>query len=432
MSKYEYLNLNQKMVKIRRKIPALIRKRYSEEVDYDFVKLDDINQFLAPALNRYGVDFDILGETPTQADASGRPVFLVHDGNLWRYEADMEICWTNADRPQEQSKAVVHLIGMHEVADKAKGTAMTYGLKYYLLNKFNIPQNGAEDPDMRGAKTENEGKERQEEPVQKAETVKAGRKPKAEKGDSYMPSGKQEAGAAQGKTPIQRKETDKKPVRDGNAVSSKTEPREEKVKETAPQQVEKTSAGTGQISFLDRAKDAVQEKKEKAEPESAKAEEASAVEKTAEKTEEQAEENEEAKASKESGQNAVTELGDGFHTVAETEEIPFDDAEDDGAFGISDGAEPAFGAEATKDGEMGDAEAGNDLAEEKQTEVENAKAVICNFGFFKGHTLGELLESLKGWETIKWIAERYNGANQEMKDAAKVLAEAKAYMPKAA
>ena len=38
MGKYNYMNLNQKMIKIRRKVPKLIRKRYSEDVTYDFVK----------------------------------------------------------------------------------------------------------------------------------------------------------------------------------------------------------------------------------------------------------------------------------------------------------------------------------------------------------------------------------------------------------
>lgn len=423
MSKYEYLNLNQKMVKIRKKIPALIRKRYSEDVDYDFVKLDDINQFLAPALNRYGVDFDILGETPTQTDDSGRLVFLIHDGNFWRYEADLEICWTNADRPQEQSRAVVHLIGTHEVADKAKGTAMTYGLKYYLLNKFNIPQNGAEDPDMRGTKPEKEG---QTESAKKTETAKTGKKPKAEKADSYVPSGKQEEGAVREKTPTQKKEADKKPVRNGNAVSSRPEPEETKEKETKPQRMEEKTAGADQISFFERAKDAAQGKEEKAEPESAKAAEASEVERAEEKAEEKAE----AQSSGESGQKAVTEVGDGFQAVTETEEIPFDEL-DDGAFDFSDNRS-ASGAETAEDKEAGETGNEEDPAEEEQAEVENAKAVICNFGFFKGHTLGELLESAKGWETIKWMAERYNGANHEMKDAAKVLVEAKAYMPKAA
>ena len=32
MGKYNYMNLNQKMIKIRRKVPKLIRKRYSEDV----------------------------------------------------------------------------------------------------------------------------------------------------------------------------------------------------------------------------------------------------------------------------------------------------------------------------------------------------------------------------------------------------------------
>ena len=68
MGKYNYMNLNQKMIKIRRKVPKLIRKRYSEDVTYDFVKLDDIYECLTPALNKYGVDFDILSERPTQMD----------------------------------------------------------------------------------------------------------------------------------------------------------------------------------------------------------------------------------------------------------------------------------------------------------------------------------------------------------------------------
>lgn len=71
MGKYNYMNLNQKMIRIRKKVPKLIRKRYSEDVTYDFVKLDDIYECLTPALNKYGVDFDILSERPTQMDEQG-------------------------------------------------------------------------------------------------------------------------------------------------------------------------------------------------------------------------------------------------------------------------------------------------------------------------------------------------------------------------
>ena len=79
MGKYNYMNLNQKMIRIRKKVPKLIRKRYSEDVTYDFVKLDDIYECLTPALNKYGVDFDILSERPTQMDEQGNSVFLASD-----------------------------------------------------------------------------------------------------------------------------------------------------------------------------------------------------------------------------------------------------------------------------------------------------------------------------------------------------------------
>lgn len=155
MGKYNYMNLNQKMIRIRRKVPKLIRKRYSEDVTYDFVKLDDIYECLTPALNKYGVDFDILSERPTQMDEQGNSVFLKEMGALWRYEADLELCWTNADRPGDKVRSFLHVIGTNEAPDKAKGAAWTYGLKYYFLNKFNIMQaSGMDDPDMRGTEKE--------------------------------------------------------------------------------------------------------------------------------------------------------------------------------------------------------------------------------------------------------------------------------------
>ena len=155
MGKYNYMNLNQKMIRIRKKVPKLIRKRYSEDVTYDFVKLDDIYECLTPALNKYGVDFDILSERPTQMDEQGNSVFLKEMGALWRYEADLELCWTNADRPGDKVRSFLHVIGTNEAPDKAKGAAWTYGLKYYFLNKFNIMQaSGIDDPDMRGTEKE--------------------------------------------------------------------------------------------------------------------------------------------------------------------------------------------------------------------------------------------------------------------------------------
>lgn len=384
MKKYSYLNLNQKMIKIRKKLPALIRKRYSEEVDYDFVKLDDINQFLTPALNKYGVDFDIIREIATQADESGRPVFLVRDGNIWRYEADLEICWINADHPEEKLTSVIHLVGSNDVADKAKGTAITYGLKYYLLNKFNIPQNGEEDPDMRGKREEQPKKQ---EPSKKEESNK-----KAERGKkTENPEAKTEKQF--------RKETQAEPAKTERAAIRSFVPeddlddRPEEIKPVKDSKVRNgnavSPAGKGQ------AEKTANQKKEEAESEAALSEEA------AFDADVEAEEEFTAEEEPESEEDFQTEEetdGDGFRMVTEKDEVPFSEAE-------------TFGAE----------------VQSMDQEVEKAKSKICDFGPYMGHPLGDMAKTPKGWATLKWIANSYRGGNKEMKEAARVLVEAEVY-----
>ena len=44
----EILSLQEKMVRIRTRIPSLVKQAYSEEVSYDFVKIDDIFRYLTP------------------------------------------------------------------------------------------------------------------------------------------------------------------------------------------------------------------------------------------------------------------------------------------------------------------------------------------------------------------------------------------------
>lgn len=378
MKKYSYLNLNQKMIKIRKKLPALIRKRYSEEVNYDFVKLDDINQFLTPALNKYGVDFDIIREIATQTDESGRPVFLVRDGNIWRYEADLEICWINADHPEEKLTSVIHLVGSNDVADKAKGTAITYGLKYYLLNKFNIPQNGEEDPDMRGKKEEPPKKE---ETSKKAAAVKKTETPKAKT------------------EKLSRKENQVEPAKIERAAIRSFVPeddlddRPEEIKPVKDSQVRNGNAVS--LAGKEQAEKAVNQKKEEPEPDTALPEEDTFdadLEAEEEFTvEEEPEMEEDFEAEEETD-------GDGFRMVTEKDEVPFSEAE-------------TFETE----------------VQSVDQEVEKAKSKICDFGPYMGHPLGDMAKTPKGWATLKWIANSYRGGNKEMKEAAKVLVEAEVY-----
>lgn len=147
----EILSLQEKMVQIRAKIPALVKRMYSEEVSYDFTKIDDIFRYLTPAMNEYKVNWEIESEKATVQDASGNPMFIryLEGPMLWLYEADLAIRWINAELPEDTILVTIHAIGTHEMPEKAKGSGWTYALKYYLLDKYCIDQ-GGEDPDMRG------------------------------------------------------------------------------------------------------------------------------------------------------------------------------------------------------------------------------------------------------------------------------------------
>ncbi len=146
----EVLSLQEKMVLIRARIPALVKRTYSEDVNYDFTKIDDIFRYLTPAMNEYKVNWEIESEKATITDGSGNPIFVryLERPMLWLYEADLTIGWINAEQPEDKVSVTLHAIGTHEMPEKAKGSALTYAFKYYLLDKFCIDQ-GGEDPDMR-------------------------------------------------------------------------------------------------------------------------------------------------------------------------------------------------------------------------------------------------------------------------------------------
>ena len=152
----EILTLQQKFVKLREAVPAIVQKQHSDGVKYKFAKIFDVYELLTPAMNRFGVNFDIVGETATRHSENGDALYYHHYNQqtqrgtrtVWVYEADLTIRWTNADNPADVLEVTLHAIGTNDGGpDKAKGSAWTYCLKYYLFEKFGIDQ-GDDDPDM--------------------------------------------------------------------------------------------------------------------------------------------------------------------------------------------------------------------------------------------------------------------------------------------
>lgn len=149
------LTLQQKFVKLREAIPALTKKEYSDGVKYKFLKISDIYEHLTPAMNACGVNFDVIKETATRHAENGDALFYhsyqqqTRNGQrtVWVYEADLTLQWINVDNPVDSQEVTLHAIGTNDGGpDKAKGSAWTYCLKYYLFEKFGIDQ-GEDDPD---------------------------------------------------------------------------------------------------------------------------------------------------------------------------------------------------------------------------------------------------------------------------------------------
>lgn len=365
MKNYQYLNLEQKMLRIRRKMPTLLKRFYNDEADYDFATLDDIYEAMTPALNKYGVNFDIVREIPTQYDESGHQTYLVLDkDDYWRYEADVELCWTNADRPEEYRHVTIHITGTNEIPDKAHGTALTYGLKYYFRNKFCIRQVGSEqeDPDY----AEHDGK--QSSNTKNNPTRQVHGKEKAVEKSTKRAEGKQTSSGEGKKSVVSSKKGQKlKPLLGNTPIVKDYEQLELKSDaESCPQ--EKAEKYSENKPSFDGKDETIKPKMEE-KPES---EEASSVEKA--------------------------ENTDGFIPV-NAEEVPFEE----------------------------DADFMEELQEELEddasdSEVEAAKKFVCDFGVFKGKTMEQVLESgVKGTETMKWIVNKYKGPNKELVKAAKTL-----------
>lgn len=381
MKKSQYMNLEKKIIKIRKKIPALTKKFYSDEVNYDFSKLDDIYELMTPALNKYNVNFDIIGEKPTQYDTEGKQVYLTMDKDgYWKYEADLELCWVNADRPEERRNVTIHAIGTHEIPDKAKGVAWTYALKVYFRNKFSIPQDSeSEDPDMRGRELPDIEQPKTEEKKEKSKSSvnRKASESQVKTGQGQKKNFRQETSAQESLGGKKSEAVSEKPVVSLNEKKEKPENgiKEQETKVLETQEKESTAK--------------VFEPKEKAGAAGTKLSEEEAVKATVEKE----------------GASSEKQQLDGFETLAVDEEVPFDEFDED-----------SFMAALKEDSEKEE--------EQDHSAYEKARNHKCNFGIFQNKTLGEILDSgPKGKEGLKWIAKSYKGSDKELKEAANLLLE---------
>ena len=148
------MSLQEKFVKLREAVPTITQRQHSEGVKYKFAKIFDVYELLTPAMNQYGVNFDIVAEQATRHTENGDPMYFTsfqqntRNGSriVWVYEADLTIRWTNADKPDDILEVTLHALGTNDGGpDKAKGDMSDHASEGTppAQNRPTAPQNGA-------------------------------------------------------------------------------------------------------------------------------------------------------------------------------------------------------------------------------------------------------------------------------------------------
>ena len=462
MENKETMNLQQKLIAISNEMPKLLKKHYSDEVDYDFVKIDDIFELLNPAFTKYHICLQELEET----DATYSKV----DGS-WIYTAKLTFFIVNADCLNEKERVSIQLVGDHlDSPAKAKGAAWTYGFKYFFLYKFRMKQE-TEDPDMKGTPPNGPDKSKEKADQKKTKVPVKPQKPEKESSDVIADSPLSQPPV----TDMNQKKENIKQVdflpdpadflkeNEAEDTGEDAECHEVEREEQQSLEVTETSGslnteeetknlGDMSTEFLESDDEGTSEhpptkdlKTDKAVQEPEKKENVSGEKINEEKKEEtkssslKSQKNEEdfgqmnlldfsahqpepsekqetksneaktAEGSRETDKEADRKEGsiisghsEDFEEVKE--EVPFEEVDEDDFF-----------LQLQRDMES--------ETEKKPLTVEEAKKVICPYALFEGKTFGEMLETEAGYRQLQWFAKEYRGSDFKMKEAAQLLLE---------
>lgn len=462
MENKDTMNLQQKLIAISNEMPKLLKKHYSDEVDYDFVKIDDIFELLNPAFTKYHICLQELEET----DATYSKV----DGS-WIYTAKLTFFIVNADCLNEKERVSIQLVGDHlDSPAKAKGAAWTYGFKYFFLYKFRMKQE-TEDPDMKGTPPNGPDKSKEKAEQKKTKVPVKPQKPEKESSDVIADSPLSQPSV----TDMNQKKENIKQVdflpdpadflKENEAEDTGEDAECHEVEREEQQSLEVTEAsgslnteeetknlGDMPTEFLESDDEGTSEnpptkdlKTDKAVQEPEKKENVSGEKINEEKKEEtkssslRSQKNEEdfgqmnlldfsahqpepsekqetksneaktAEGSRETDKEADRKEGsiisghsEDFEEVKE--EVPFEEVDEDDFF---------LQLQRDMESEM----------EKIPLTIEEAKKVICPYALFEGKTFGEMLGTEAGYRQLQWFAKEYRGSDFKMKEAAQLLLE---------
>ena len=146
------MNLYQKLAKIRKGTEVIQRDRSG--YGYKYVGIDEILSHVTAGMNKYNVSLiPNFVDGTTVEPYTYTKIKTLKNGE--RYEepiteflanSNMVYTWINNDNPSETISVPWYISGSQSDPSQAMGSAMTYGLRYFLMNFFQIAA-PEDDPD---------------------------------------------------------------------------------------------------------------------------------------------------------------------------------------------------------------------------------------------------------------------------------------------
>ena len=148
------LNLQQKLAKIR-KMTEVIQKN-KKGFNYRYTSIDEILARVPAGMNKYGVSLypKIAPESEVVTQYSYDKTQFTKDGmqydeknNEIIAQARVVYTWVNDDNPDETVEVPWFVVGSQQDPAQAFGSGLTYGLRQFLIQFFQIATLDGEDPD---------------------------------------------------------------------------------------------------------------------------------------------------------------------------------------------------------------------------------------------------------------------------------------------
>lgn len=150
----EQLNLLQKLAKIR-KMTEVIKKN-KKGFNYRYTSVDEILARVTAGMDKYGVSLipkiapgsEVVQPyhyTKTKATKNGE-VYEEHINEIIT-QASMTYVWIDNDNPEDFIESTWFIVGSQQDPAQALGSGLTYGLRQFLIQFFQIATLDDEDPD---------------------------------------------------------------------------------------------------------------------------------------------------------------------------------------------------------------------------------------------------------------------------------------------